>query len=204
VLQPKSSTLTCGDTLAEYGILVPDASKMLSVLLKEPSIALQLQGDRARDMPVAELHEWATIKRRPKAMPQPVLQVIIYGARRLFESIGTFTAQCRYYLQQPYNCDRNVEYINPHCLSRETNSLIFTHDLKSSVWYHNPHENNLYLNCNPIDTFTDSSQCGMLAESETPPTLKTRLYKYVNYITISSVLDYHSLTFPLSDIRNKP
>src|SRR5579859_8081760 len=148
VLQPSSSTLICGDTLSEFGIPLPDVSKMFSVLLKEPSIALQLQVDRPRDMPVAGLHGRAMIKRRPKATPQPVLQVIIYGARHLFESIGTFAVQCRYYLQQPRNCDRNVEYLNPHCLSREEDYRIFTHDLKSTVWRHNPHANNLYLNCN--------------------------------------------------------
>jgi hypothetical protein len=167
---------------------------MFSVLLKEPSIALQLQVDRPRDMRVAGLHGRALIKRRTKATPQPVLQVIIYGARHLFESIGTFAVQSRYYLQQPHNCDRNVEYLNPHCLSREEDYRIFTHDLKSSVWCHNPHANNLYLNCNPIDAFTDSSQCNMLAEATTPPTLKTRLYKYVSHAHISRVSGFSNLT----------
>jgi hypothetical protein len=207
VLQSDSSTLICADTLVEYGIVDPVASKILSVLLKEPSIVLQLQIDRPRNVPVAEPHEGAMAKRRSKAMLRPVLQVIIYGARRLFELIGTFAAECRYYLQQPHNCDRNVEYSNPHCLSPEQGHCIFTHDLKSCVWQDNPHANNLYLDCSPIDAFTDSSQYGTLPETKTPSSLKTWLYKYVDYVHISNILVCIGLTemlLPLSDIRNKP
>jgi hypothetical protein len=194
VLQPNSPTLICADTLAECGILDPSASKLLSVLLKEPSIALQLQIDRPRDVPITELHGRALLKRRSKAMLQPALQVIIYGARRLFEPVGTFTAACRYYLQQPHNCDRNVEYSNPHCLSPEQGCRIFTHDLKDSGWPDHPRANNLYLDCNPIDVLVGGSQCCNLPETKTPSSLKTRLYRYVKHVHVSRVLDCPGLT----------
>jgi SWI/SNF-related matrix-associated actin-dependent regulator of chromatin subfamily A3 len=203
VLQPDSSTLVCADTLVEYGILDPVASKILSVLLKEPSIALQPQIDRPRNVPIAEPHERAMVKRRSKAMLQPVLQVIIYGARRLFESIGTFIAECRYYLQQPHNCDRNVEYRNPHCLSPEDGHYIFTHDLKSSIWQDNPHANKLYLDRNPIDAFTDSSQCDSLPETKTPSSLKTRLYRYATFVHISRALYCIGLTIAFCSSRHQ-
>ena len=123
-------------------------------------------------------------------MPEPVLHVIIYGARRLFEAIGTFVAACHYYLQQPYDCDRNVEYYNPHCLSPEKEQCIFTNDLRSHAEQENPHANRLYLDYNPIDAFTDTSECSALPETKTPPSLKTHLYKYANHIHIPRLLTY--------------
>jgi hypothetical protein len=194
VLQSDLSTLVSADTLVEHGILDPVASKIFSVLLKEHSISLQHQIDRPRNVPIAEAHDRAKFKRRSKVMPQPTLQVIIYGTRHLFESIGTFIAKCHYYLQQPHNCDRNVEYCNPHCLSPEKGQHIFTHDLYNSVGQDSPHASRLYLDCNPIDAFTDTSQCSLLEETRTPPSLKTRLYKYAIHVQISRVLDYFDLT----------
>jgi hypothetical protein len=180
VLQSDSPTLICADTFVEYGILDPIASKILSVLLKDSSIALQLYVCKARSLPNIEPHDRATSQRRIKAIPQPTLHVIIYGAPHLFDPIGTFIAKCHYHLQQPSNCDRNVEYRNPHCLSPEKEQRIFTNDLESSVEQDNPHAYRPYLECNPIDAFTDTSQCSTLAETQTPSTLKTRLYKYAN------------------------
>ncbi|KAH7302966.1 SNF2 family N-terminal domain-containing protein [Stachybotrys elegans] len=43
--------------------------------------------------------------------------VIIYGPADLAEDIGVFLDKCGYCLQDPYGCDRNVLYKNPHCIS---------------------------------------------------------------------------------------
>ena len=164
-------------------------SSALSILQKEPSIALQLNIPYPHNMPNAKSHDRAISKRHSKRMPQPILHVIIYGARRLFESIGIFAAECHYYLQEPRNCDRNVEYCNPHRLSPEQEQHVFTHDLERSVDQDNPHANRLYLDRNPIDAFTDASQCSTLPETKTPLGLKTRLYPYVNPFHIRRILE---------------
>ena len=181
-----STILTRAESLTSYGTLDPFAAKALSVLQKEPSIVLQL--DLAR--PHTQSQDRAIPKRQSKRVSQPVLRVIIYGARRLFESVGTFVAECHYFLQQPYGCDRNVEYCNPHCLSPESEHHIFTYELKTSTEQENPHANRPYLDCNPIDAFTDTSQNTTLPETKTPLSLKTILYRYVEHVHILRPLPY--------------
>ena len=89
-----------------------------------------------------------------------------------------FVSRCHYFLQQPRDCDRNVEYCNPHCLSMESAKPLFTYDLKDSDELDTFHADRLYLNTNPIDAFVDTSTCIMLPETETPTALRTQLYKH--------------------------
>lgn len=42
---------------------------------------------------------------------------ILYGPEDLGDCVGRFLDECKYFLQDPYNCEQNVPYKNPHCLS---------------------------------------------------------------------------------------
>lgn len=45
------------------------------------------------------------------------LEIILYGPKNMADPVGMLMEECGYCLQDPYNCDRNVPYINPHRLS---------------------------------------------------------------------------------------
>jgi len=177
-LQSETSTLQDTETLTTYGQLDPLAAQMLNVLLQESSITLQLQAYMPGDYGISHIEIKRRLKRLSKQIPQPSLHVIIYGARHLFELIGLFVSKYGYFIQQPYHCDRVVEYCNPHCLSPEFPQRVFTQDQQEPVWGNNFHAHRLYLNSNPIDAFADSSDCSALPETEPPLSLKTPLYRF--------------------------
>lgn len=177
-LKSESATLLHADTLSIFGQLDHAACKILKVFLNESSIRLQLQITWPNPACLRDRHENASSQRNSRGMPQHQLQVNIYGAKHLFESVGTFVSKCGYFLQQPKNCDRNVEYCNPHCVSPESPKRLFTNDLED---FHEPdtfHANRLYLSTNPIDAFMDASSSSMLPETDTPCNLKTQLYRH--------------------------
>jgi len=176
-LQSDSVTLLNADTHATYGQLDPLAAKVLAVFLQETSIALQLQAVEPGNYGIDQMNDGARSRRSSKRMPPPSLHVIIYGARHLFEAVGDFMAKCHYFLQQPQHCNRNVEYCNPHCLSAQSPQRVFTQDLEDFSGHQSLHVNKMYLNSNPIEAFTDASDCSKLPETESPRNLKTPLYR---------------------------
>lgn len=62
------------------------------------------------------------------------LSINLYGPKELFEEIGIFFQDYDIYLQDPSDCDLNVRYFNPHCLSSMDSSLCpMTYDLKINL-----------------------------------------------------------------------
>jgi hypothetical protein len=175
-LQSDSVTLLNADTHATYGQLDPLVGRVLAALQQGTSIALQLQAVEPDNYGIDQMNDRARSRRSSKRMPPPSLHVIIYGARHLFKAVGDFIAKYHYFLQQPQHCNRNVEYCNPHCLSAESPQRVFTQDLDNFSGQQSLHVNKMYLNSNPIDAFTDASDCSKLPETETPRNLKTPLY----------------------------
>jgi len=55
--------------------------------------------------------------RKRAARPVGLASAIIYGPEDLSDDVGDFLDQCDYVLQDPFSCERNVPYKNPHCLS---------------------------------------------------------------------------------------
>ena len=47
------------------------------------------------------------------------------------EAVGCWLDKCHLYLQMPENCDRNVPYCNPHCLSFSDKNQIMTFELSA-------------------------------------------------------------------------
>jgi len=59
-----------------------------------------------------------------------LLDMILYGPKRMADAVGRFMEDCGYCLQDPYDCDRNVPYINPHRLSSLFNDPPMTHAMQ--------------------------------------------------------------------------
>ncbi len=187
-LQSDVVTLHYSDTSSVYGRLHPVASQILKVLQREPSISLQLYISACEPGPPTRASDKARSQRSRKRHTDRSLQVIIYGSRHLFNSIGTFLSGCRFadskestastYLQQPQHCDRNVQYCNPHCLSPQTSHYVFTFDLEEPAQQSSTYVPSMYIAINFIDRFADVSASDMLGETESPSCLKTKLYRY--------------------------
>jgi hypothetical protein len=59
-----------------------------------------------------------------------LLEVIIYGPKRMADAVGVFMEDCGYFLQDPHGCDHNVPYINPHRLSSLFGEPPMTHTIQ--------------------------------------------------------------------------
>jgi SWI/SNF-related matrix-associated actin-dependent regulator of chromatin subfamily A3 len=58
------------------------------------------------------------------------LCVILYGSADVATMVGNWLDQCQLYLQLPHGCDRNVRYLNPHCLSSGDENRRMTFDIQ--------------------------------------------------------------------------
>ena len=97
------------------------------------------------------------------------LFVVVYGKAYMFDAIGAFLNSCNLYLQHPGNCDRDVEYRNPHLLSRNE-KVVMTSSLRSTERYFDCLET-------PSDTFDQFVTTKILHEAETPRALVTKLHR---------------------------
>lgn len=165
------------DTIT-VGRLDPFAINILSVLQKDVAISIQLYLDAA---PVANV-DAITSRKGSKGVPlqshQPALYVILYGSRALFEAIGLFASKCGYFLQEPRNCDRNIEYCNPHCLTPASSHILFTNELGNALHQDISKVSRYSQDLNPIDMFTDNTDHALLPETESPRCFKTTLKRY--------------------------
>lgn len=59
------------------------------------------------------------------------LSVILYGHPDMAGAVGCWLDKCHLYLQMPENCDQNVPYCNPHCLSFSDKNQIMTFELST-------------------------------------------------------------------------
>jgi SWI/SNF-related matrix-associated actin-dependent regulator of chromatin subfamily A3 len=76
------------------------------------------------------IHGPARIELRKAAVSPAVrLNVVLYGPKRVSTNVGDFLQECEQYLQQPEGCDRNVRYVNPHCLSADDEAEVMTFEL---------------------------------------------------------------------------
>ncbi|MCJ1358757.1 MAG: hypothetical protein MMC33_008757 [Icmadophila ericetorum] len=114
-------------------------------------------------------------KREFNPLSDSVLCAVLYGPTKLFEKVGTFMSRCNLYLQHPKYCDKKVPYRNPHCLSRESKQILYTDNLYDVLKIDLPEPQAF---ANPIDLFADSVDQDVLPETDSPQTLKTKLYKH--------------------------
>ncbi|KAH8160523.1 hypothetical protein CIB48_g7728 [Xylaria polymorpha] len=94
---------------------------------------------------------------------------IIYGPEELSDDAGEFLDRCNYVLQDPFGCERNVPYKNPHCLSTLFETPRMTFELHNP----NPKQNTFTLSgsLKALETTDD------LPEWPQPAALKTELHR---------------------------
>lgn len=174
---PDSGELRDVEGSSIFGTILSANHKVLSVLQRE--LSLQIYADYSRSPELRSSNQPS--KRRQNnatdaTKPSLELSIILYGRPALFEAVGQFAARCNMYLQHPSHCDRNVLYMNPHCLSSPKEIRVMTHDLDADLaGFANQ---NTQIPANPIDLFTDTNHQEELAESGTPCALRTALYKH--------------------------
>lgn len=144
----------------------PTAWELFSALRDEVGVEIQLQiylTNRPESSPKTPQHT-----RKPDRLP--ILVANIYGSTDLFEDVGNFLQENDRYLQDPKGCDRNVPYRNPHTMTGLDAVPQWTSRFDSPL-----------NECEKIKHTTgllDGLQTEeVLLESETPPALKTTLYR---------------------------
>ncbi|KIY01312.1 uncharacterized protein Z520_02864 [Fonsecaea multimorphosa CBS 102226] len=64
---------------------------------------------------------------------EPCLSLIIYGPNNMATHVGDWLDSLKMYLQVPRGCDRDVPYINPHCLVSNQQPMIYTHQFPAEL-----------------------------------------------------------------------
>lgn len=163
------------NTKASLGVIDRNGKKILAVLQRE--VTVQLFADWI-SRPTGPLKTDANLNgnaKRPGMWPPLELCANLYGPGTLFENVGTFAAKCNLYLQHPRNCDLNVPYRNPHCLSPEVSHTTYTFELNDAT---NENRLGIQIPANPIDLFADAPVQDALTDADTPQILSTELYKH--------------------------
>ncbi|KAI1114820.1 SNF2 family N-terminal domain-containing protein [Nemania sp. NC0429] len=108
--------------------------------------------------------------RKGAARPVGLASAIIYGPEDLSDDVGDFLDRSDYVLQDPFSCERNVPYKNPHCLSTLFEMPRMTFELRSpDLGYH---EFTLSNSLQALETTGD------LPEWRQPVALKTELHRH--------------------------
>ncbi|KAI1173028.1 hypothetical protein F4777DRAFT_590102 [Nemania sp. FL0916] len=105
-----------------------------------------------------------------KTRPVALASAIIYGPEYLSNEVGDFLDRCGYVFQDPFGCDHNVPYINPHCLSTLFEAPRMTLELQSPYSGHN--EFTLSNSLQALETTEDLPEC------QQPAALKTELHRH--------------------------
>lgn len=61
------------------------------------------------------------------------LSIILYGSNKMATHVGEWLDGMKMYLQIPGGCDRDVPYMNPHCLASNQESTVYTSELPSNL-----------------------------------------------------------------------
>ncbi|KIW10369.1 hypothetical protein PV08_11331 [Exophiala spinifera] len=61
------------------------------------------------------------------------LSVILYGPKNMADPVAEWLDGLKMYLQVPWACDRDVPYINPHCLASGQEAVVYTSKLPSDL-----------------------------------------------------------------------
>ena len=156
-----------------FGAIIHKSKGIINILRKE--ITVQLFADWAPFQSKGSAKKANGKPSMTKSPPLLEICAVLYGPAALSDTVGSFLTRCHIYLQDPANCNLNVPYFNPQCLSREDCRIIYTLDLGNC----SDMESSAFgISANPIDLFADSALQETLADSETPDTLSTELYPH--------------------------
>ncbi|KAK4194210.1 SNF2 family N-terminal domain-containing protein [Triangularia verruculosa] len=82
------------------------ATKCFSRLIDQENIDIQLM--------LQSLPPQASRRKGPRVVAN--VSAILYGPEEAGDCVGSFLDECKLFLQDPYGCEKNVLYKNPHCL----------------------------------------------------------------------------------------
>jgi hypothetical protein len=102
--------------------------------------------------------------------PQYLANAIIYGPVDLCEQVGNYLSQCKMFLQDPIQCERDVPYLNPHLLA-ESPDVVMT-----SAFAVRPSSVEVETLDAPQDFFSQLSDDHHLQLTKTPNAICTPLY----------------------------
>ena len=157
----------------EVAYLDTKTASILSTLQRDQEIRLQafvIPPNRDQAMPRKSQRPSTNTTR----IATHCLCVNIYGSSSLGEALGAFASRCKLFLQDPRNCDRNVEYLNPHRMPLQ--EVVFTHSLHFHV--PDPMVPEIEIR-KPQDIFRDFELDGTIDETDPPAMLKSILQSYV-------------------------
>lgn len=168
-LLPECDAVAGVDGSDELAYLSSRDADILRVLVADPDIALQIFLDPSTDKQAVSGNNPQSSMKRKENWTQ-CLCVNVYGSSELFDHVGNFASQCQLYLQDPWHCDRNVEYRNPHRMPFE--EAVYTKSLH--LLGPNPDSSTTEIR-EPMDMFRDIGLDEELAETGSPPILKSSL-----------------------------
>lgn len=149
--------------------------RMLKVLSDHATVNFQflVQGntEEEKQTPTASKKRIASVQNPP----DPSLSIILYGPADMAEDVGSWLDKCHSYLQMPENCDRNVPYSNPHCLSFSDENKAMTFELASRRLCVDSAEL-----CDSTNILAEIENDEPLAEAPQPFLIATTLHKYVH------------------------
>ncbi|KIW33915.1 uncharacterized protein PV07_00729 [Cladophialophora immunda] len=83
------------------------------------------------------------------------LSIIVYGPNNMATRVGDWLDGLKMYLQVPGGCDRDVPYINPHCLASNQVSTTYTRQLAADLSMDEPESQDSHRDLFS-DLYTDS------------------------------------------------
>ena len=146
---------------------------ILMALRAEPGVTLQLFGFQN----VSEIEAESRKSKRVahQAFSRDIcLSCNVHGPPGRFDAMGTFASKCKLYWQDPYNCDRDVPYQNPHRISFDDEPTAFTQHLETSQIG----SVEIEVVRRPLDLLTDLGTECHLVESNQPSSMRTKLFPH--------------------------
>lgn len=148
----------------KIGTLDMSTCTSLSTVFSEEGVEIQFM--------VKSTHDTVDIRSRVTAMASAIL----YGPQTMADAVGDFLDRCGLYLQEPLGCDRNVPYLNPHCLDALFRPMRMTFDIQ--------HEKPIERSDRKFvpTEFFSSLETPICKERKTPRALKTELLPLVSIV----------------------
>jgi hypothetical protein len=169
------------------GAISKDVAQVLQCLDEEENFEIQAFCQSTLE-PSAKIH------RHQKQIPSErqyslVLNVNIYGTPSSFEALGAFLTDVDLFLQTPENCDKNVEYRNPHLLTRAGSAPVMT----LSLFTKSNEDDGFHEDDGVIDTSNLMAllqNTPNLEETRSPASLITELHRYlrISYPLVTRLL----------------
>ncbi|CZT18127.1 uncharacterized protein RCC_03967 [Ramularia collo-cygni] len=162
-IETVGTSVRLSHTDCEVGLVSERDAYVINTLQSEARVTLQM---------FVHFVTADTPKRSGRMNSRPCVYVILYGRRRLGESLGEFLDECKLYLQDPIRCAWDVEYVNAQSLFQISDKPITTFQLERES------EDQFEAYQSPGDILADLENGSDLRETPTPTSLRTPLHPH--------------------------